>query len=72
MAKTYTERLELVRTAIDEILSTGQSVSVDGRNFSMADLSELRKLELDYETRAARETATRKGRNRLIYVKPVT
>lgn len=72
--RTYAERLTLVRNAIDDILIAGQSVSLDGRNWTMADLSELRKLELEYQTEAAKEaaaTAGKKGRNRLVYITPV-
>jgi hypothetical protein len=70
--RTYAERLVLVRNAIDDILIAGQSVSLDGRNWTMADLSELRKLELEYQTEAAKEAAAKKGRNRLLYITPVS
>lgn len=69
---TYTERLVLVRAAIDQILSSGQNVSYQGRSLGMANLSELRKLEKEYEAAAALETAKCKGRSRLIYVTPVS
>ena len=69
---TYTERLVLVRKAIDEILVSGQSVSYQGRSLTMADLRMLRDLEKDYEAQAANETATCKGRNRITYVTPLS
>lgn len=69
---TYTERLQYVRDAIDEILKGGQAVSYEGRSLSMANLTELRKLEVAYENAAAQEAACKKGRNRIIYVTPST
>lgn len=71
---TYAERLVKVRDAIDAILTTGQGMTEQGRQLQMANLSELRKLEKDYEREAAAEvqkaSQTSRGRNRLIYVTP--
>lgn len=64
----YKERLQLVRDAIDEILLTGQSVAYEGRRLDMANLEDLRRLEAEYEKRAAAEAG--RGRNRLIYPVP--
>lgn len=69
---TYTERLALVRSAIDEILTGAQAVSYEGRSLSMANLSELRKLEIEYQNEATKELACQSGRNRVVYVTPVT
>lgn len=69
---TYTERLALVRSAIDEILTGAQAVSYEGRSLSMANLAELRKLEIDYQNEATKEIACKTGRNRIVYVTPVT
>lgn len=69
---TYADRLQLVRNAIDEILITGQAVSYEGRNLSMANLRDLRDLEKQYQTEAAKEAAAKQGRNRLIYFTPHT
>jgi hypothetical protein len=69
---TYAERLVLVKTAIDELLTSGQAVSYEGRSLSMANLSELRKLEIEYENKAAEELAPCAARSRIIYVTPVT
>lgn len=68
--KTYTERLQLVRDAIDKIVSGGQTVQFDGRSLSRANLEELTKLETLYESRAAREANPKAGRSRIIYVTP--
>lgn len=69
---TYAERLAKVKLAIDDILEGGQNVSYEGRSLGMANLSELRKLEKDYENQAAGELALTPGRNRIIYITPVT
>lgn len=68
MASTYTERLQLVRDAIDAILLGGQDVQFDGKRVVEADLSQLRQLESVYEQRAARES--RGGRMRTHYGAP--
>lgn len=70
--KTYAQRLQLVRDAIDDIVTSGQGMSEDGRDLRMADLNMLRELEKDYERRADEEAAKAanacRGRNRAIYV----
>lgn len=68
----YADQLALVRSAITEILTSGQSVSYQGRSLSMADLKTLRELEKDYEEKAAQEVASSKGRSRLTYVTPIS
>lgn len=70
----YTEQLALVRTAIRDLLTSGQHVSYNGRSLQMADLSTLRKLEKEYEIAAAAEnnTAPCKGRSRITYIQPVS
>jgi hypothetical protein len=70
MAKTYTERLQLVRDAIDEILLTGQAVTYESRSWTAANLDQLRALETEYEKRATQENPTAAVRNRIIYVEP--
>lgn len=71
-APTYGERLVEVRTAISDLLASGQSVSYAGRSLTMSNLSELRKLEKDYENQAAQEMARKPGRNRVSYITPQT
>jgi riboflavin synthase alpha subunit len=66
---TNQELLEATRTAILEIVQTGQSISADGRSLTMANLSELRKLEAELKVEVA--AAAKAGRNRLLYVRPV-
>lgn len=72
MAQTYTQRLEAVRTAIDELVAGGQSVQYQGRSLTMASLETLMKLEDKYAGLAAQENLPdcKKGRNRVIYVTP--
>lgn len=69
---TWAERLASVRTAIDELVAGGQSVSYQGRTLTMASLDSLMKLEEKYSEKAAQEAlpATQRGRNRVIYVTP--
>ncbi len=69
---TYAERLVKVKAAIDDLVESGQSVSYEGRSLTMANLTELRKLEVEYENKAAEELAKCPGRSRLFYVTPVT
>lgn len=69
---TWAQRLQLVKDAIDEILTTGQNVSYQGRSLGMANLSELRKLELAYTIEATNEAAKCKVRNRIIQVTPLS
>lgn len=74
MAQTYTQRLEAVRTAIDELVTGGQSVSYQGRSLTMASLESLRKLEDDYAAKAAQEALPdcSKGRSRILYITPLS
>lgn len=67
---TYAQRLQLVKNAIDELVTSGQNVSYQGRSLTLANLAELRKLEIDYANEAAKEAALCKGRNRIVYVTP--
>lgn len=69
---TYAERLVSVRTAIDELVAGGQSVSYQGRTLTMASLESLMKLEEKYAEKAAQEglPSSQRGRNRVIYVTP--
>lgn len=53
---TYAERLQLVRDAIDKILTKGQSHSVEGRSMTRADLPTLMDMEERYARLAERET----------------
>lgn len=71
---TYKERLVAVRTAIDELVAGGQSVSYNGRSLTMASLEQLVKLEELYAGKAAQEDLPecQRGRNRVIYVTPVS
>lgn len=71
-APTYAERLVKVQAAIDALVSSGQSVSYEGRNLTMANLSELRKLETEYANKAAQELANCPSRSRTYYPTPVT
>lgn len=71
-APTYAERLVKVRAAIDALVVSGQSVSYEGRSLTMANLSELRKLEIEYENKAAQELANCPARSRTYYPTPVT
>lgn len=70
---TYTQRLEAVRTAIDELVAGGQSVQYQGRAITMASLETLMKLEESYANKAAQEglSEDKRGRNRIVYVTPV-
>jgi hypothetical protein len=68
---TYAERLAAVKIAIDDLIAGGQSTSYEGRSLTMANLAELRKLEQDYESKAAEELAKTAGRSRVYYVTPI-
>lgn len=66
---TITERLDQVRAAIDAILTTGQAIrEADGRQLTHADLGELRRLEAEYASAAAR--GARGARSRVRYIVP--
>lgn len=69
---TYGEQLAKVKTAISEILETGQSVSYGGRSLTSADLKALRETERDYEIKAQAEIAETCGRSRVSYITPIT
>jgi len=69
---TYAERLVEVRAAISALLKSGQSVSYEGRSLQLANLSELRKLEGEYESKANAELAEAPARNRVYYPRPIT
>lgn len=71
----YRNQLPNIRTAIEELVSTGQSTSYGGRSLTMANLTELRNLLADYEARAALEPpdanpTLKQGRNRISYIVP--
>lgn len=71
----YTDQLAKIRTAISEVLETGQSTAYRGRNLAMADLKQLHELEQYYEGRAKSEGLTPEqiaaaGRSRVVYVVP--
>lgn len=69
---TYKQRLEAVRTAIDDLVEGGQQVTYNGRSLTMASLDSLVKLEEKYAGLAAQEglPAQKRGRARVIYVTP--
>lgn len=56
MADTTEERLERVSKAIEDLLDSGQSVSYNGRTFTMANLKELTDLEHRLELRIERKS----------------
>lgn len=68
--QTYTERLTLVREAIDKILSGSQSWRFGERQYTRADLGTLQRMEVHYAKMAAKEQAVTRGRgrNRIRYV----
>ena len=45
---TFGERLTKIQTAIDDILTTGQSYEIDGKKYTKANLRELYELEKRY------------------------
>ena len=63
---TDAELLELVREAIATISATGQSYKIRNREYTAADLDDLRKLEIHY-TNAVRAASSGISRN---YVRP--
>lgn len=67
---TYTELLASVKTAIQDILSNGQSLGDDGSTLTRADLGTLHALQKDYQIKANREASTKTGRSRVRYVVP--
>lgn len=62
--QSYTERLRLVRIAIDRILAGHQSVSYADRQYTRANLGQLQALEQRYERLARQEAAQLSGRGR--------
>lgn len=54
--KTYQEQLESVQAAIQELETRGQSVDVNGRRLTRADLETLYKREQHLRTMVGRET----------------
>lgn len=60
----------MVRLAIAQVLSRGQSNAFAGQTMSRANLDQLRSLERDYE--AADVANKRGGRTRIIYGMPDT
>lgn len=69
----YAEALELVQTAIKNVLRDGQSVGYLGRSWTSANLRELEELEQRYKALAAMEDGgANKGRNRITYVEPLS
>ncbi|CAO1663492.1 Phage tail protein [Halomonas sp. NYA30] len=69
--QTYTERLALVRQAIDKIISGSQSWRFGDRQYTRADLDTLQRMETHYAKMAGREQAIasgRRGRNRIRHI----
>lgn len=69
--QTYTERLALVRQAIDKIIGGSQSWRFGDRYYTRADLDTLQRMETHYAKLAAREQAAasgRRGRSRVRYM----
>ena len=61
---TFTERLTLVRTAIDAVL-LGQEYNIDGKRVRRADLEDLITLEKRYESKLSALEASSAGSNRM-------
>lgn len=70
MQQTYTQRLALVREAIDKIMGGAQSWRMGERQYTRADLGALERMERRYERLAAQEaqSTTGRGRNRVRYI----
>ena len=66
--QTYTERLRLVREAMDKILSGAQAWRFGDRQYIRADLGTLQRMETHYARMAAKEQAASRGRSRIRYV----
>lgn len=62
------QRLAEVRASIKQILESGQSIRKGDREVKRAELASLRILEDQYSKQAAREAASKRGRNRISYV----
>ena len=54
---TDAEMLAALNTAVNDVLLYGQSTSVPGRTFTRANLNDLERMRLFYETRVRRATA---------------
>lgn len=69
---TDQELLDFVRAAIAQILLHGQAYSIDGRQYTRADLATLEKLEQKYEARVnAAAGASRSKENLARFKRPV-
>uniref|UniRef100_A0A6M3J343 Uncharacterized protein n=1 Tax=viral metagenome TaxID=1070528 RepID=A0A6M3J343_9ZZZZ len=53
MAYTDAEMLELIDTAIADVLANGQTVSADGDSWTKSDLRELRAMRKEYAGKVA-------------------
>ncbi len=51
----YTELIEQIDTAIQDVLLNGQHVAVDGRNYTKADLGTLSRMRTEYARLAKSE-----------------
>lgn len=67
---TKSEELQLVDTAIADILSGGQSTQYQGRSLTMANYRELLARKKELEAEIAQSAAG--GRSRVINVTPIT
>ena len=68
--QTYTQRLALVREAIDRIMGGAQSWRMNERQYTRADLGVLERMEQRYAKLAAQEqqSLTGRGRSRVRYI----
>ena len=64
---SYADRLAKVQTAIDQILTSGQSVSDDGSVWVRADLGKLQAIEQSYAAAAAQEVRAASGKKKVSY-----
>jgi tryptophanase len=67
--KTWQERFDEVQDAISHIVTSGQSVTYNGRAMTMANLAELRKLADYYESKITAE-GSKVRRSRVSYIIP--
>jgi hypothetical protein len=68
---TNAEMWQLTRATIAALMTSGQTVSYQGRSLTMANLGELRKAETDYKALMDLDLAARPGRSRVAYIIPV-
>jgi hypothetical protein len=61
----------LTRQAIATLMTSGQSVSYQGRSLTMANLAQLQAAELYYKNLMDQDLMARPARNRLVYVYPM-